>query len=413
MKLINTNNIILRKILQTGACLLESSILIAFRTAIVCSLIPAFSALLFWNIAYAEDFSVRANHYNYDLSEFVTWMEEATREKRIPGVALAIVSREGIMHMQTWGVRSIETRAPVNTDSVFRIASMSKTFAGAAATLLVDQNYQSWDTKLVDLFPTMNLGTGNASKGITLKHVVSHSTGLMPHSYSNLLDDGISYDRIKRNFSKIPTVCQPGECYGYQNVVFSLIADVVEESTGDSYEKYIYEQIFKPLGMITASIGMDGYLQSDEATQPHSRGRGGWRITSNNPAYYSVAPASGINASIFDMSMWLRANLGAFPELMPEGFLSQLHEPIISTPRGNYFNRWSGLEKAYYATGWRALDYKGERVIHHGGGVRGYRSEMAFVPDANIGMVLLFNAESNLANDIVPAFLDNLISASP
>lgn len=413
MKIININDIVLQKILQIGSCLIEPASMLVSRTKTVCRLIPVFALLLSWNIAYSDDLSIGINHYNYDLSEFVTWMEQATREKKIPGVALAIVSREGIMHMQTWGVKSVETRAPVNTDSVFRIASMSKTFAGTAATLLVDQNYQSWDTKLVDLFPAMNLGTGNASKGITLKHIVSHSTGLMPHSYSNLLDDGISYDRIKPNFSKIPTVCQPGECYGYQNVVFSLIADVVEESTGDSYEKYIYEQIFKPLGMITASMGMDAYLQSDEATKPHSRGRGGWRIASNNPAYYSVAPASGINASIFDMSMWLRANLGAFPELMPEGFLSQLHEPIISTPRGNYFNRWSGLEKAYYATGWRALDYKGERVIHHGGGVRGYRSEMAFVPNANIGVVLLFNAESNLANDIVPAFLDNLINATP
>ena len=350
--------------------------------------------------------------YNYDLSDFVAWMEDAIREKEIPGVALAIVSREGIMHMQTWGVRSIDTREAIHSDSVFRIASMSKTFAGTSAALLVDQNYQSWDTKLTDLFPSMNLGSQRSSSGITLKHVVSHSTGLMPHSYSNLLDDGVSYDRIKLRFSKIPTVCSPGECYGYQNVVFSLVGDVVEHSTGESYEKFIYEQIFKPLGMVTASVGMQAYLENDKATQPHLRSRGAWRTTSTNPAYYSVAPASGINASIFDMSMWVRANLGAFPEVLSADFLAQLHEPIIATPRGNYFNRWSGLKKAYYATGWRVFDYNGQRVVHHGGGVRGYRSEMAFVPEANIGLVLLFNAESNLANDIVPAFLDNLMDTA-
>jgi len=356
---------------------------------------------------FADNLKLPAD-YNYDLSDFVAWMEAAVREKKIPGVALAIVSREGIMHMQTWGVRSIDTREAVHTDSVFRIASMSKTFAGASAALLVDQNYQSWDTKLSDLFPNMNLGTLGSSNGITLKHVASHSTGLMPHSYSNLLDDGVSYSRIKSSFPKIPTVCNPGECYGYQNVVFSIIGDVVEQSTGESYEKFIYDQIFKPLGMITASVGMEAYLENDEATKPHRKSRGAWHTTSTNPAYYSVAPASGINASIFDMSMWVRANLGAFPEVLSADFLSQLHEPIIATPRGNYFNRWSGLEKAYYATGWRVFDYKGQRVVHHGGGVRGYRSEMAFVPEANIGFVLLFNAESNLANDIVPAFLDNL-----
>ena len=356
----------------------------------------------------ADNLDLHAD-YNYDFSDFVAWMEGAIREKEIPGVALAIVSREGIMHMQTWGVRSIDTREAVHSDSVFRIASMSKTFAGASAALLVDQNYQSWNTKITDLFPGMNLGTWPSSSGITLKHVVSHSTGLMPHSYSNLLDDGVSYDRIKLSFSKIPTVCQPGECYGYQNVVFSLIGDVVEQSTGESYEKFIYEQIFKPLGMITASVGMEAYLKNDEATEPHRRSRGVWRTTTTNPAYYSVAPASGINASIFDMSMWVRANLGAFPGVLSPNFLSQMHKPIIATPRGNYFNRWTGLERAYYATGWRVFDYNGQRVVHHGGGVRGYRSEMAFVPEANIGFVLLFNAESNLANDIVPAFLDNLM----
>jgi beta-lactamase class C len=285
---------------------------------------------------------------------------------------------------------------------------MSKTFAGTAATLLVNQNLQSWDTPLAEIFPQLQIGPANTSQAITLKHLVSHSTGLMPHSYSNMLDDGVVYEKIKSKFDQIPTVCSPGECYSYQNVVFSLIADVVEERTGDSYAKYLQEQLFKPLGMLTASVGMDPFLNSAEATFPHRLVRGRWRTTTTNPAYYSVAPASGINASIFDMTMWLRANLGAFPEVLPAEFLSELQEPVISTPYGNYFNRWSGLEKAYYAIGWRVLDYNGVRAIHHGGGVRGYRSEMAFVPEANIGMVLLFNAESNLANDVVPAFLDNL-----
>lgn len=351
---------------------------------------------------------VSGERYNYDFLPFVEWLEGVSDEKNIPGAALAIVSREGVMHMETWGLKSVQEEALVSADSIFRIASMSKTFAGTAATLLVDQNLQSWDSRISDLFPEMNIGTGRSSRGITLKHVVSHSTGLMPHSYSNLLDDGVLYDSIKPKFDEIPTVCQPGQCYGYQNVIFSLIADVVEQSTGDSYEQYLYEQIFKPLGMVTASVGLEPYMDDPQSTLPHRMVRGSWRTTTTNPAYYSAAPAAGINASIFDMSMWLRANLGAFPEVLPPDFLSELHEPVISTPRGNYFNRWSGLEKAYYATGWRVFDYKGLRVVHHGGGVRGYRSEMAFVPDANIGMVLLFNAESNLANDVVPAFLDNL-----
>jgi beta-lactamase class C len=203
-------------------------------------------------------------------------------------------------------------------------------------------------------------------------------------------------------------VCKPGQCYGYQNVVFSLIADVVEQSTGDSYERYVEEHIFRPLGMASASVGLEAYVNATNATSPHRLRRGSWRVTTTNPAYYSAAPAAGINASVFDMTMWLRANLGAFPELFGEDFLSELHEPVISTPHGNYFNRWNGLEKAYYGIGWRVFDLAGMRVIHHGGGVRGYRSEMAFAPEANIGMVLLLNAESNAANDVIPEFFNHL-----
>ena len=345
---------------------------------------------------------------DYDPAPFLSWIEETKTSVDIPGIAVAIVSRDKVLHLETWGRRSVDKEPLVTSNSLFRIASMSKTFAGAAATLVVDTKQQSWDSRLSDIFPSMRLGNGRSYREITLRQVASHSTGLMPHSYSNLLDDGIEYAKIKPRFSEIPAVCKPGTCYGYQNVVFSLIADVVEASTGEEYERYIEEKLFKPLGMTTASVGLQPFLSSDNATSPHRRVRKQWRPTSTNSAYYSAAPAAGINASVFDMALWLRANLGGFPEVLSPMILNDLHTPVIETPNGNYFNRWEGLEKAYYAIGWRVFDIEGVRVVHHGGGVRGYRSEMAFIPSANIGMVLLFNGETNAANEAVPVFLSGL-----
>lgn len=373
---------------------------------VVCFLLCAFSVVAIRSIDAAEN--MPSPRFNYDFREFVSWIKAEADRKRIPGAALAIVSREGIMYLQTWGKTDVTDEHPITSDSVFRIASMSKTFAGTALALVVNEMRQGWDTKVSDFFPQMQLGDKSSSQEITLKHLVSHSTGLMPHSYSNLLDDGVSYELIKEKFHQIPTVCSPGECYGYQNVIFSLIADVVEVNKEVSYEHYLEEKIFKPLSMSSASLGMESYLENPDSASPHRFVRGAWRTATTNPAYYTVAPASGVNASIYDMTMWVRANLGAFPEVLPMDFLESLHEPIIPTPYGNYFNRWSGLQKAYYATGWRVFDYNGIRAIHHGGGVRGFRSEMTFVPEANIGMILLFNADSNLANDVTPIFLDNL-----
>ena len=343
-----------------------------------------------------------------DYTEFVYWLKKVSDEKKIPGAAVAIVSREEVKYLQTWGLRENNTSKLVTPESIFRIASMSKTFAGTSAAMLVERDLQSWDAKLTDIFPTLILGNKASSGKITLRHIASQSTGLMPHSYSNLLDEGVVYGKIKQKFHEIPTVCAPGKCYGYQNVVFSLIGDIVETSTGKTYGNFVEQEIFKPLGMTTATVGLDAFKRESNATTPHRFVRESWRPTTNNPAYYSVAPASGINASILDMAIWVRANLGAFPDIMSPDFLSSVHEPVIKTPYGNYFNRWANLDDAYYGLGWRVFDYDGMRVVHHGGGVRGFRSEMAFVPERNIGLVLLLNAASNLANDVVPQFLDNL-----
>jgi beta-lactamase class C len=116
-----------------------------------------------------------------------------------------------------------------------------------------------------------------------------------------------------------------------------------------------------------------------------------------------------VNATILDMVRWAQAQLGGFPDVLPESLLEMQHTPIVETPHGNYFNRWPRLDKAWYGLGWRIMDYAGLRVVHHGGGVRGYRSEMVLIPEHNIGLVVLFNASTPLANDVVPKFLDELL----
>lgn len=342
---------------------------------------------------------------------FLVWLDQQFAEQQLPGLALALVTRDRVLDIETRGVRSKDELLPVTEDSLFRIASVSKTFAGTVASLIASDNPATWESPITELLPQLQIGTDSASSTITLKNIVSHTTGLMPHAYSNMLDAGVAYATIQAKFHEIPTVCPPGRCYGYQNVVFSLIADVVEATSRKSYEQYLEESLFRPLGMSHASTGLENFIGSGDATSPHRLVGDTWRTTSHNPAYYTVAPAAGINASIVDMAIWARANLGGYPEVLSEAFLQQQHYPVVETPRGSYFNRWEGLDKAYYALGWRIFDYRGVRVVHHGGGVRGFRSEIALVPALNLGLVVLFNAETMLANDVVPAFLDTILPA--
>lgn len=344
-----------------------------------------------------------------DYVEYLQWLDAEITTLGVPGVALGIVRANEVLDVRTWGVRSMTQDALVDSKTLFRIASVSKTFAGAVTAKLVYDHKQSWDTPIITILPQYAIGTADSTKGMTLRHILSHTTGLMPHAYSNMLDSGVAYEKIQKKFQEIPTVCPPGRCYGYQNVVFSLVSDVVEVSEHESYAQYVQERIFAPLGMLTASVGLEGYTEATNVSAAHQFRGENWLVAPTNAAYYSVGPAAGVNASIEDMMVWAQANLGAFPAVLPEAVLVDQQTPVVETPRGNYFNRWPRLDKAWYGLGWRIFDYAGVRVIHHGGGVRGFRSELVLVPSLDIAMVVLFNGETSLANDVVPAFLDSVL----
>jgi beta-lactamase class C len=342
-------------------------------------------------------------------SAYTTWLKQQVDETALPGVALAVVSSKGILLLETWGVRSAGKADLIDSNTIFRIASVSKTFAGTVAAQLVEQEAYGWDEPLIKILPQHKLGSDASSQVLTLRHIMSHSSGLMPHAYSNMLDAGVSYQKIQEKFHEILVVCAPGRCYGYQNVVFSLVADVVEVRTHKTYEQFVKDNIFTPLGMNTASLSLEDYLSNSNASSPHQRSRGSWQVASTNSAYYTTGPASGVNASILDMSRWAQANLGAFPGVLSRSLLDVQHTPVVETPRGSYFNRWPKVQNAWYGLGWRVFDYAGMRIVHHGGGVRGFRTELVLIPEKDLALVVLFNAETTIANDVVPGFLDHVI----
>ncbi|MGB4247046.1 MAG: serine hydrolase domain-containing protein, partial [Pseudohongiellaceae bacterium] len=114
-----------------------------------------------------------------DFSSYTEWLDAQIREKSIPGVAMAIVRSGSVLDIQTWGVRTLDGAEPIDSETVFRIASVSKTFAGTVAAKLVQHQQQSWDTPLVTVLPQYVIGTGPETREITLRHVLSHTTGLM------------------------------------------------------------------------------------------------------------------------------------------------------------------------------------------------------------------------------------------
>lgn len=325
-----------------------------------------------------------------------------------PGGALIIVDHGEVVLLRVYGVRSQEDQLPITESTLFRIASISKTFASAAAAMLVQDKLVQWQTPLLKNLDYLKFKRQDYGAEINLYHLMSQSTGLMPHAYTNLIEDNLSFERIVNRLDKVEFICAPGECYGYQNVVFSLVGDLVRAMTAVDYETFIANKLFKPLAMSRASFGMDAFISDENHARPHIWTGINWAPVRTTQHYYRVAPAAGVNASIGDMRQWLLAHLGHKPNVFREEMLKQMHTGAIRTTRqqAHYGDR-KQLGSVYYGLGWRVFEYAGQRgYVHHGGYVRGMRSEMVFNRDLQVGMVFLTNSEPSGVGDLVFDFID-------
>ncbi|MDZ7684995.1 MAG: serine hydrolase domain-containing protein [Gammaproteobacteria bacterium] len=346
-----------------------------------------------------------------DGSGFVTKLENevlAPIIEETPGAAVVVVVDGKIALQKTYGVRAVGDGAPITPHTLFRIASVSKTFASAAGAMLVRQQRVDWETPVLANVGDIRFKRPEYGRRINLRHVLSQSTGLMPHAYTNLIEHNVPYERIKKRLHQVDFICEPGDCYGYQNVVFSLIGDVVEATAQVDYPTYVAENIFRPLAMHRASFGLDAFVGDGNHARPHVWNGRDWTTTRSTHHYYRVPPAAGINASIDDMKSWLLAQLGQRPDVLSPEMLDEMHRGVIETSRQQAHYRWRReLGNVYYGLGWRVFDY-GETAgfVHHGGYVRGMRSEMVFNRDLQLGIVFLTNSEPGHLSDLVFDFLD-------
>ena len=349
-----------------------------------------------------------------NVAEVEAMAQQLVANGRIPGLAVAIVQDGRVLSARGYGVTDAHAGNPVDAHTVFRLASLSKSFAGTVTGILVNDGVLRWDSHLVDYVPDFKLSRPGAAEQVTVADLLSHRVGLTRNAYDRDLEANADVRSLTLRMANAPMTCAPGECYAYQNVAFSLIGDIVFAATGQFYSETVARRIFKPLGMHDASYGLEGLEASARWARPHVRGRGGWVPVSPKPNYYRVAPAAGVNASISDMAQWLIAQSGHRPDVLPAPLLATLHTPLVQTPselRGSGWRR-ARLSSAGYALGWRVFDYAGHQVVFHGGAVQGYRTAMAMLPDRDLGIAILWNSESALPSGLLPTVLDRALGIS-
>jgi beta-lactamase class C len=346
-------------------------------------------------------------HYNH-------WLDQIAEHDDVAGLATAVVVDGHVRYERTLGYADTTDSARITPNTVFRIASLSKAFASAMAGLLVDSGRLHWDTRLVKVLPFFELNTSTATQQATVADILGQRLGLPRNAYDRLLETNVPYPKLARELNQVQLRCPVGSCYSYQNIAFSLIGDVIHAKTESFYAHEVEKRLFLPLGMTSATYGLKALEKSASWARPHWRTHGGWKPFMPRPAYYHVAPAAGVNASLRDMEQWLLAQMGARPDVLPHELLKKLHTPGVDTPGETRATPWrrTRVDAAHYALGWRVYNYAGHTLVFHAGAVRGYRAMIGFVPDQKVGMVILWNCASARPAGLMPMFLDRLLGLS-
>lgn len=339
------------------------------------------------------------------IQEYDSLISAEIKTSRTVGAAVAIIYQNQVAFLKCFGLKNARTKDSIDENTIFRLASVSKPISGVLAGMLAEENIINLDDKVTDYIPELRLKNPNMTNELKIKNLLSHTTGLVPHAYDDLVEQKVPLDKIMSRLYLANTSSTPGNLYTYQNVMFSLIDPIVENKTGKNYGEVLKEKVFVPFGMNDASTGFEPFKNNMNKAMPHS----GITPIKMNDRYYNTTPAAGVNASISDMKNFLLTLLNDSTKAINGRVEDVIFTPQIKTvlSRG-YFSKWDGVSSKSYGIGWRLVDYKGRKVAYHGGYVRGYRAEIALCKDEEFGIVYLSNSPSAIAARSVPEFLNLL-----
>ena len=273
--------------------------------------------------------------------------------------------------------------------------------------MLADEQIIGLDDKVIDYIPGLRLKNQKVTDKLTIRNLLTHTTGLTAHAYDDLVEQKVPINQIMNKLYLANTPALPGQVYAYQNVMFSMLDTIVACKTGKSYCDVLKERVFIPFGMNDASTGFDAFRNSENKALPHS----GATTIKLNDRYYNTTAAAGVNASISDMTGFLLALLGNPNPAINENVEELIFTPYVRTALSpGYFSQWEQVDSKAYGIGWRIVDYKGRKIAYHGGFVKGYRAEIALCRNEQVGIVYLSNSPGTISARSVPEFINRLFA---
>ncbi|HXI21449.1 MAG TPA: serine hydrolase [Gemmatimonadales bacterium] len=351
-----------------------------------------------------------------DLDRYV---ESTMRDFEVPGLALTIVKDGRVVVARGYGVRTLGRPEPVDAHTRFGIASNTKAFTATAIGLLVEEGKLRWDEPVITYLPWFRLSDPYVTREITVRDLLVHRSGLGLGEGDLLWWPPSTYDRpeIARRLRFLPLRTSFRSAYAYDNVLYLIAGEVIEAVSGQSWEDFVASRILTPLDMSESNVRHSAAVSSGNIATPHARVDGVVRpvkpFDSDN-----TNPAGGINTSATDIAKWLLVQLdsGAVrggTRLFSPATTRQLWTLVTPIPIGRPPAELSPLAPAFrgYALGFEVREYRGHKLVCHTGGLPGYVSRVAMIPDLNLGVAVLTNSETPAMEAIAFRILDHYLGA--
>ena len=353
---------------------------------------------------------------------FDAYVAQVLKTFSVPGVAVAIVKDGKVVLAKGYGVRRLGEPTPVDAQTQFGIASNTKLFTATALAMLVEAGKIEWDAPVIRYLPWFAMYDPFVTRELTVRDLLVHRSGLGLGAGDLLWWPASTYDRkeIARRLRFIKPATSFRGTFAYDNVLFLVAGEVIEAVSGQSWEDFVRTHILQPVGMSHSDVRHSAAGQPGNVATPHAEVNDTVRpvapFLSDN-----TNPAGGIVSGAEDIAKWLIVQLdsgrvaGGKPLISPAS-TRQLWREVTPEPIGEPAPGLEALRPNFYgyALGVETRDYRGQQMLTHTGGLPGYLSRLAMLPELRLGVAVLTNQESGLAfNALVYRVLDHYLGVKP
>ncbi len=333
------------------------------------------------------------------LAGFDDYVNKSIKDWDVPGVAIAVVKDDKIVFAKGYGVREIGKPDRVDERTIFAIGSSSKAFTAATTAILVDEGKIKWDDPATKYLPGFQVYDPVTTRELTVRDLLTHRVGL---ERGDQLWHATEYDRgeILRRIRYLKPSSSLRSKFGYQNIMYLAAGEIVPSVTGKTWDDFLRERIFMPLGMSSTGTSISALKNSNDVAAPHSKFDGKltaipYRMIDN------IGPAGSINSNVVDMAQWVRLQLnnGKFgdKQLISAASIKEMQSPqTIIRLEGAMERLYPEAHFLSYGMGWFLSDYRGRKLVEHGGSIDGMRALVAMLPEEKLGVVVLTNLSGTI-----------------